>query len=68
MSIIIIMWALFFLVFFQDFGNLKHSSLARPLESKKRSQTDKKKLVFNFRETKKEDCFCYQRYVMSITK
>ena len=67
MSIIIIMWALFFLVFFQDFGNLKHSSLARPLESKKRSQTDKKNW-FLISETKKEDCFCYQRYVMSITK
>ena len=42
MSVIIIMWALFFLVFFQDFGNLKHSSLARPLESKKGAKLTKK--------------------------
>ena len=62
-----IKWALFFLVFFHDFGNLQHSSLG-PQKIKKGAKQTKKNWFSISEKTKKEGCFRYGHYVMSITK
>ena len=53
---------------FQDFDNLQHSSLIRPLKSEQGARLTTKKWFLISEKTKKEDWFYYGHYVISITK